>query len=190
MDKLLDLLYSKNPGTTILLSTLLTNNNAETDSRAKIINKQYRDIVEKRRKLNQRIVLAEMYESDTPWISKKDLVDGTHPTDAGYKRMATIWWNAFLEADKGRMLQPPTRSTMGNGVRCEEQFTSDLSKQITTPQNFLDPVQPVQPAKIFHGNEAVWRLDGQGIYVYQLNDGQYTNGAVLDIKTNCWAKGK
>ena len=32
-----------------------------------------------------------------------DLIDGTHPTDAGYQKLAAVWYNAFkkVEANVG-----------------------------------------------------------------------------------------
>ncbi|CAI6328793.1 unnamed protein product [Periconia digitata] len=188
MDQMLDLLYEKIPGVTILFSTLLTNKGATTDSRVKnIVNPQYRALVERRRKQNQRIVLAEMYESDTPWLSKNELSDGTHPTDAGYKKMAAIWWAAFQEADKAGMLQPPNKATLLQ--RCEQPAKIEGSK-IQLPANFYGPVEPLQFAEAAKNDaqEALWRKDNDGYYVYKWINNEFVDGARMDIKSNCWAK--
>ncbi|PVH94578.1 carbohydrate esterase family 3 protein [Periconia macrospinosa] len=189
MDQMLDLLYEKIPGVTILLSTVLQAKSDDTTRRAKVINPQYRDIVERRRKQNQRIVLAEMFESDKPWLSKNDLSDGVHPTDDGYKKMAAIWWNAFQEADKAGMLQPPNKATTVN--RCENNKATKLdANKITIPGNFYEPVQSVQSTEVSknEGREAVWAKDGEAFYIYKLVNNNYADGARVDIKTNCWAK--
>ncbi|KAF2640571.1 SGNH hydrolase [Massarina eburnea CBS 473.64] len=193
MEKMLDTIFEKIPGTTVLYSTVLQNANPDTNSRAaKSVNPQIRRIVEKRRKAGQRIVLAEMFESDTPWLNTGDMnKDGTHPTDAGFRKMATIWWDAFLDADKSHMLQPPHEST--RKVLCADGDTGKMdTTHVTTTKDFFNSVNPLQNVKLSLNKSeptmSVWRLDGQGIYVYRLKDGKYTDGAILDIKTNCLAK--
>lgn len=187
MDKMIDMLFDKIPGVTILLSTVLQTKNADKDKVVKKINPQYRALVERRRKQNQRIVLADMYESDKPWLSAADLKDGIHPTDAGYKKMAAIWWKAFQEAEKAGMLQPPNKATLIN--RCEKN-TVDASK-IRIPENFYNAVQPVQITEMVKNDvqEAVWAKDNDAFYIYKWINNNYVDGARLDLKTNCWAKG-
>lgn len=106
MDHLLDGLYEKIPGTTVLLSTLLQNiNTTNAQNNTDSINEQYRDIVTTRSGDNQRIVLAEMAGA-LPW-SQMNVDDHTHPTDEGYVTMSQVWWKAFQEAESRQFLQRP-----------------------------------------------------------------------------------
>lgn len=100
MDYLLTLLYAYVPNTTIVLSTLLPNKKEKVQERSEEINKQYTELVAKRRAQKDRIVLADM-----SFVQRNDLNDSTHPTDEGYKKMASVWWAAIEEAQKYNFLQ-------------------------------------------------------------------------------------
>ncbi|KNG81650.1 hypothetical protein ANOM_009765 [Aspergillus nomiae NRRL 13137] len=124
MDALLTRLYDAIPGTTIILSTLLprvtTDNEIVKFSR--YISDQYRQIVAARRQQGQRIVLAEMSD----FIKPEDLIDGTHPTDFGYKKMASVWWEAIQEAEREGLLQPPNHTGVSDTKRttCKKEYGS------------------------------------------------------------------
>ncbi|KAH8697956.1 SGNH hydrolase-type esterase domain-containing protein [Talaromyces proteolyticus] len=104
MDQLLDRLYEAIPNTTVVLSTLLPNKRVPIS--AANISAQYRDIVDRRQKANQRIVLADMSQGGNA-LSKSELVDNTHPNEAGYTKMAEIWWGAIQEAESKGYLSAP-----------------------------------------------------------------------------------
>lgn len=79
---------------TIVLSGLLPNKNRNDCTRS--LNNQYRSIVQEM--AGRKIVFADTWGSFT----FNDLADTTHPTDAGYKKLAGIWWRAVRNAaDKG-----------------------------------------------------------------------------------------
>ena len=104
MDKLLDTLFEKIPDTTIVLSTLLIDTHEGVNRRIrKTINPQYQAIVKRRQDAKQRIVLADMY----PAVNYKDLIDGTHPNDKGYRAMAKVWLEAIQLAGDSEMLVEP-----------------------------------------------------------------------------------
>ncbi|KAI6753878.1 hypothetical protein HG530_013054 [Fusarium avenaceum] len=96
MGDTLDYLWQESPRSTIILSTLLVNANKQVNSRVVRVNSQIRDLIESKAAEKKRIVLADMYSTQGPELH--DLVDGTHPHDAGYKKMAEIWFNAIQEA--------------------------------------------------------------------------------------------
>jgi hypothetical protein len=99
MSSLLDFLFQEVPNTTIILSTLLPNK--KTPQVVEWISDQYRVLAAKRRKSGDRVVLAEMSYA-IPW---NEMADATHPTDAGYKIMASVWWAAIEEALQEDMIQ-------------------------------------------------------------------------------------
>lgn len=99
MSSLIDLLFDQIPGTTVILSTLLPNKDQPT--LVENINGQYRRLAAKRRADGDRLVLAEM----STFIKASELVDATHPDDAGYKQMASVWWAAIEVAFQENKIQ-------------------------------------------------------------------------------------
>ncbi len=51
------------------------------------------------------IALVDMHSADGP--NGSDLVDGTHPNDLGYQKMATIWHRGIREASSKGFLSVP-----------------------------------------------------------------------------------
>lgn len=96
MSNMLEYFWQTSPLSTVILSTLLVNADKEVNSRVLCVNDQIRDLVESKTAEKRRIVLAEMHSSEGPQLG--DLVDGTHPNDEGYKRMAAIWVDAIQKA--------------------------------------------------------------------------------------------
>lgn len=93
------------PGVTIIMSTLLPNKGASLAANARNMNDQVRKaVVPHYRGINQKLMLAEM---DDGFITLDDLGDETHPNDAGYKKMAAVWWAAFQEVERNGWLSPP-----------------------------------------------------------------------------------
>ncbi|KAF7589874.1 hypothetical protein BBP40_003586 [Aspergillus hancockii] len=200
MNALLTHLFDAIPGTTIILSTLLTK---ETHfDHVVTINEQYRQIVAARRQLGQRIVLAEMSQ----FIKLEELVDGTHPNDYGYKKMASVWWAAIQEAERESLLQPPndtgvsdTKKTTcekvygsggervqtqlgsgsddGNYVHNSQDMGRIFSPATTKNENDFDTgINYAQLVNKFgaHREEAldelVWTKDGDGTYMFINNN--------------------
>lgn len=126
MNELLTQLYHNISGTTIILSTLLPNNDDRVQANVLVINEQYRSIVATRQKNNERIVLAEMSE----FIERTDLLpDGTHPTGQGYEKMASVWWAAIQKAESKGMLQKPKDIGEDDWIdtTCEKEYGSGTS---------------------------------------------------------------
>ncbi|KAJ5701710.1 hypothetical protein N7488_009258 [Penicillium malachiteum] len=133
MNSLLDLLFEKIPGTTILLSTLLPNKDAP--NLVADISEQYRELAAKRRDNGDRVVLAEM----SYFITTSELADATHPDDEGYKKMASVWWAAFEEALSENMIQK-FNYTISNFQE------KKLDNKTTNPDlpSYTAPAQPTQ----------------------------------------------
>lgn len=96
MDELLEYLWKTCPSSTIILSTLLVNAGKDVNSRVSDVNEQIRDLVKLKTADGKKIILADMQGTGGPQLI--DLVDGTHPGDVGYGRMAVIWFNSIQEA--------------------------------------------------------------------------------------------
>ncbi|KAF4512482.1 hypothetical protein G6O67_001617 [Ophiocordyceps sinensis] len=105
MNRLLESVWAKSPRSTIILSTLLVNGNSTIEARVLRVNEQLRSLARRKAAAKKRMVLAEMHGADGP--RKDDLVDGTHPNDAGYNKMAKIWHKGIQEAASKGFLQRP-----------------------------------------------------------------------------------
>ncbi|KAJ5994334.1 hypothetical protein N7451_010058 [Penicillium sp. IBT 35674x] len=143
MNSLLDLIFEKVPDTTIILSTLLPNK--DKPELVGWISDQYRTLAAKRRKSGDRVVLADM----SSFIPLDELADATHPTDAGYKRMASVWWAAIEDALQEDMIQ-----------RFNYTITSKLEKALdnsTSNPNLPSYTAPAQPTNT---NNAVSQSPG------------------------------
>ncbi|KAL4902699.1 SGNH hydrolase-type esterase domain-containing protein [Aspergillus multicolor] len=101
LDALITDLFSSIPNSTIILSTLLPNDFASTAVHR--VSQEYRNLVARRRNAGDRIVLAEM----SYFITDGELVDGTHPSDHGYRQMASVWWAAIQTAEEEGKLDAP-----------------------------------------------------------------------------------
>ncbi|CZR48139.1 uncharacterized protein FPRO_12749 [Fusarium proliferatum ET1] len=102
MKALVDDIYSNIPGVTIVLSTIVRSTNVTNDACASKVSKQIRQLVKTYR--SQRIGLADINPVLPTSMLQKD---GIHPTDAGYKLFASVWWDAIrkIQAD----IQPPAK---------------------------------------------------------------------------------
>ncbi|KAI0100209.1 SGNH hydrolase-type esterase domain-containing protein [Nemania sp. FL0031] len=96
MAQLLEYLWSACPASTIILSTLLVNQDRSAESRVGLINQHLRILAGQKAAENKKMVLVDMHTPEGPQLS--DLVDGTHPNDEGYDKMARIWYRGIKEA--------------------------------------------------------------------------------------------
>ncbi|KAI3329243.1 carbohydrate esterase family 3 protein [Xylariaceae sp. AK1471] len=96
MSSLLGLIWRESPASTVILSSLLVNADTATEDRILRANTQYRDVAMQNVAENKRVVFVDMHSSTGP--SCDDLVDGTHPDDQGYFKMAQIWHKGIREA--------------------------------------------------------------------------------------------
>lgn len=96
MGDMLDYLWLASPQSTILLSTLLVNADKEVDSAVMHVNDQFRALARKKATEQKKIVLVDMYTWEGPEV--QDLVNGIHPDDKGYHKMARLWLRGIQEA--------------------------------------------------------------------------------------------
>ena len=99
---LVEYLWMASPRSTIILSTLLVNSDKEVDSRMVYTNDQICNVAEKMLSRQKKLVFVDMRSVIGPRMV--DLMDGTHPNDEGYARMAQVWFRGFQEAEKKGLL--------------------------------------------------------------------------------------
>lgn len=114
MYNLIEYLFTELPGVTIVLSILIPNAKPDADDRIRtIFNPQYVNVVNTLQARQQRIVLADLY----PVLTVADLVDGTHPKDEGYEKMAEAWATAIAEGGrKAFLVRPQNLGSPGSTV--------------------------------------------------------------------------
>ncbi|KAF5667399.1 acetylxylan esterase [Fusarium denticulatum] len=96
MDDVLEYLWETSPLSTVILSTLLVNSDKQFNSRVRDINSRLRGLIMLKEAERKRIVLADMYSTNGPKLD--DLMDGTHPNDDCYSKMAYVWFDAVQKA--------------------------------------------------------------------------------------------
>jgi hypothetical protein len=97
---LIDDIYANTPGVTVIISTVLVS--GSTGTCPGIVSAQYKALYENYKAAGARVGFADMYSA----LTISDIgPDGTHPTDNGYLKMASVWWDAFQKIQDG--LQAP-----------------------------------------------------------------------------------
>lgn len=140
MGKMLDRIFEVIPTTTIIVSTLLPNGNAATEANSIIYNRNLIGIVNDRQAQGKSIFLVDMHSS---WFSTADLhPDGTHPTDAGYLKMATVFYNGIVYASS--FISPPEDVAGINDVSAPNDSGIEDTKCQKIPGNAIGPIQTQQ----------------------------------------------
>ncbi|KAL2256224.1 hypothetical protein VTK26DRAFT_1968 [Humicola hyalothermophila] len=93
MEALLRDLYCASPRAVVVLSTLLPNRDPAAQRNVLAINAQYCALAARLAREGRKIVLADMQGAGGPSVA--DLLDGTHPNDQGYVKMANVWVDAL-----------------------------------------------------------------------------------------------
>ncbi|KOS44744.1 hypothetical protein ACN38_g4349 [Penicillium nordicum] len=96
MSDLLEYLYTASPGSTVILSTLLSNLDGKIDSRVQYVNEQFWEIEKARTAEGRKIIIVDMHGHDGPQIG--DLTDGTHPNDPVGKISANRHFGGVVNA--------------------------------------------------------------------------------------------
>ncbi|KAF2966328.1 hypothetical protein GQX73_g7278 [Xylaria multiplex] len=96
LGNMLEYLWTASPDSTILLSTLIVSADKKTDLNVMRVNDQIRALAKQKAKDHKKLVFVDMNCEAGPDV--RCLVDGVHPNDDGYEKMAKLWVNGMLEA--------------------------------------------------------------------------------------------
>lgn len=69
---------------------------------------------------SKKLIVADMNDG---FITVADLNDDTHPTDAGYKKMASVWWAAMQQVEKNGWLTAPPDTGVADDSTKTNQYT-------------------------------------------------------------------
>lgn len=107
---LIDDVYASVPGVTVIISTVLVS--GSTGTCPGIVSAQYKTLYQNYKAAGARVGFADTYSA----LTIDDIgPDGTHPTDAGYLKMASVWWAAFQTIEAG--LQAPDANAMDDATQ-------------------------------------------------------------------------
>ena len=90
------------PLTLVVVSSLPANANPATDGRINTFNAAIPGVVQQRVNAGRSVVFADCGRT----VGVPDLVDGTHPNDAGYERIGRCFYDAIVAAEKKGWLFP------------------------------------------------------------------------------------
>ena len=90
ISRMLGTIAAANPATRVFVATILPTNGADP-SEVSAVNQAIRGAVQQAVSTGQKVTLVEI-----PGITLEDLRDGTHPTDAGYAKIAQYWYGAIM----------------------------------------------------------------------------------------------
>lgn len=103
VSSLLDDVYKGSSRTTVILSTLLVRSDENMQKCVVNVNNQFKSVATAQKASGRRLVLVDMQPPAGPTTA--ELVDGIHPTEAGYSKMATIWFKGLQTASTAGFLQ-------------------------------------------------------------------------------------
>jgi len=95
MTAMLDGIFAGSRGVSVVLATILANPDARQDGCRVEANRQYAALVADLAGKGAKLVLADMRSADGP--TTRDLADGRHPNDAGYAKMANVWFRGIQD---------------------------------------------------------------------------------------------
>ncbi|WP_438015761.1 SGNH/GDSL hydrolase family protein [Sorangium sp. So ce315] len=97
LGKLLDSIFMRDPNILVVLAQIVPTRTESTNNTIKAYNAAMPDLVSTRVSRGQHIVLVDMYTAFTNDANYKQalLGDNLHPNQAGYNRMADVWFQAL-----------------------------------------------------------------------------------------------
>lgn len=122
----IDYILCQNGDAVLFVAAILQMNTGDASIEA--YNEQYvkaiPDIVETRYKQGYKIRMVNFFDIVTTDYLRSD--DGIHPTDAGYSKLADVWYSAINNIPKEWITQPRDRTSVGFGGSREECKTTGL----------------------------------------------------------------
>jgi lysophospholipase L1-like esterase len=119
MGDLIDRLLSAVPGSVILVSTLIPNRNTIVDQKLREFNSKVEDLVNEKKSAGKYVFSVDLHD-DIGLSPDTDLgQDGTHPTDAGYNKMAHGLYPGLQEIWNACVLTEPKDNGLNSSLPSE-----------------------------------------------------------------------
>jgi hypothetical protein len=170
LSTLIDHITAAVPSADVFVATIIPLSNASQESAARTFNAAVPGIVQAKVNAGKRVRLVDMHAA----LTTADLIDGIHPTAAGYDKMAAAWY-AALRAVPGAIGTPGSSGTDGALVGVASGRCLDVPGG-----NAANGTQPIIWDCSGAANQR-WTLDGQTLRAV---------GKCLDSPTNATAGAK
>lgn len=107
--------WTGSPRETVVMSTLLLNKNKKAETAVELYNGNLVGMVAELQASGRPIVMVDMHGPDGPQVT--DLSDNVHPNNAGYEKMANIWFRGIAYARaRGFLEQPEYVDFLDDGI--------------------------------------------------------------------------
>ncbi|PNS20600.1 Chitin synthase 3 [Sphaceloma murrayae] len=152
LGQLIDQVYTQWPGVTLIVAKLVPDTEAAAQTYIDDINAAIPGIVAERAAQGKKISIVDM---SPPFLTTADLVDGIHPTVAGYEKMADIWLagieavaaKGWLGAGGSSSPTNPSSSTTASTIPTSSTPSSASSSAPAPPSSTTTPVRPATTAQ-------------------------------------------
>ena len=134
-------------------------------------------LVSRRWKAGDRLSLANMYKD--AGLTKNDYADRTHPSDAGYKKMAAVWYKTIMTPYKAYSSAPSVKNdkTQGNtgfsaSINVTTNDKDDQNDMDISTVSFVggeDKDKDGDNDKLSVQGEGVWRVKEDGLVTFRPN---------------------
>jgi lysophospholipase L1-like esterase len=91
LSTLIDHITTASPSTEVFVATIIPLSSASAESAARTFNAAIPGIVQSKVNAGRRVHLVDMHSA----LTTADLIDGIHPNQGGYDKMAATWFNAL-----------------------------------------------------------------------------------------------
>ena len=102
LGSLIDQCIKGSPNAAILVAQIINSGNAATESRIETFNNAIPGVVTQRADAGHHVMVVDMRSITTNYLK-----DDLHPNDAGYKKMADLWFAGLQAADAKGWIKPP-----------------------------------------------------------------------------------
>ena len=108
---LIDQLLQSCPDAVIIVAQIINAANANTDRLIQAFDNAIPSVVAQRANQGKKVMAVDMRS-----VTAADLIDGLHPTDAGYRMMADLWFKAIQQAEGKGWIKNPVGPDPNLGV--------------------------------------------------------------------------
>jgi lysophospholipase L1-like esterase len=111
LGSLIDKIISNNPDALVLVAQIIVNGNTTINDRIKVYNQALPALAEARSSTNRSVRLVNM----DAVLAEDLLLDGTHPNEKGYMKMANAWYTTIVQAGKDGLIRPAAGPFVNRG---------------------------------------------------------------------------
>ncbi|ETN41282.1 uncharacterized protein HMPREF1541_03217 [Cyphellophora europaea CBS 101466] len=139
---MIDKIFRESEGAVVVLSTLLVNtisDNPRGNENVNLINNDIRAMVRQRWANGESLYLAEM--NDGSFITGGDLVDGTHPDNDGFRKMAAVFDAAIQRAYGDQKFRLPIDTGIPDFPEQDDSCAANLNANTLAKRELTAPVR-------------------------------------------------